>query len=50
MKFLLLIFVLQVTASGAVSLSRHTSVEENDKVFALVSMNMIVYLSSLIFV
>ncbi|XP_006907579.1 macrophage metalloelastase [Pteropus alecto] len=35
MKFLLLIFVLQVTASGAVSPSRHTSVEENDKVVAL---------------
>ncbi|XP_037694660.1 macrophage metalloelastase [Choloepus didactylus] len=34
MKFLLLILVLQVTASGSVPLARDTNAEENDVVFA----------------
>lgn len=44
MKFLLLILVLQVTTSGAVSLTKHISLKENDEEVALVSMNMIEFI------
>lgn len=44
MKFLLLILVLQVTASGAVSVTKHMSRKENNEVLALVSMNMIIFI------
>lgn len=44
MKFLLLILVLQVTASGAAPLTDYSSSEENDVVFAQVSIDTIEFI------
>ncbi|KAB1272096.1 Macrophage metalloelastase [Camelus dromedarius] len=46
MKSLLLVLIFQATASGAVSLTNNSSPEENDVVFAQVSIDAVRYLAS----